>query len=535
MGSLLIASNATGKTTLAVQVRGEMPGDILATDDGTVETGALQDGLVIVNRLTPPRYPVTLRSLRIFIAQFQNLPSPVGEQIRLIAFVDPTGSGQPPANPQLIVNQMVTIPTIPTNGGFVDFAVTTTGFAATEEEASALTIESGDLYVGFQAPRPARGVVFAADSNGPQQQRAFYSTNDGANYAKLGGIQNANGSVTPVNIMTQAVIGGAGVCSYAISPGSQVFAEAGGSGTVTVTAPAGCAWTASSSSSWITFNPNSNGNGNGTANFAVAAGTTPRQDNVIIAGQSFTVAQAERVASVSSASFQRLGLAPEAIATAFGSSLAPTKKVASTIPLPTALSGTMVKVKDAAGTELFAPLFFVSPNQVNFLMPPGLIPGTATVTIISGGTASVGAVLNDVIAPGLFTANADGQGVPAGIALRVKADGTQIYEPISRFDQAQNKFVALPIDPGPDLGNATDQVFLLLFGTGFRNRSALAAVTCKIGGIDAEVLYAGPQGDFVGLDQANVRLPRGLKGRGEVDVVMTVDGKTANTVRVSVK
>ena len=82
---------------------------------------------------------------------------------------------------------------------------------------------------------------------------------------------------------------------------------------------------------------------------------------------------------------------------------------------------------------------------------------------------------------------------------------------------------------------ATDQVFLIPFGTGFRNRSALTAVTCKIGGTNAEVLYAGPQGDFVGLDQSNVRIPRSLKGRGEVDVVMTVDGKTANTVRVSVK
>ena len=119
--------------------------------------------------------------------------------------------------------------------------------------------------------------------------------------------------------------------------------------------------------------------------------------------------------------------------------------------------------------------------------------------------------------------------------MGVKADGTQIYEPIARFDQAQNKFVAVPIDLGPDLGNATDQVFLLLFGTGFRNRSALSAVTCKIGGTDAEVLYAGLQGDFVGLDQSNVRIPRSLKGRGEVDVVMTVDGKAANTVRVNLK
>jgi uncharacterized protein (TIGR03437 family) len=39
----------------------------------------------------------------------------------------------------------------------------------------------------------------------------------------------------------------------------------------------------------------------------------------------------------------------------------------------------------------------------------------------------------------------------------------------------------------------------------------------------------------VGLDQANVRLPRNLIGRGEVDVALVVDGKTANTVRIGIK
>jgi len=532
-GALLIVSSAANKNTFAVQARGETPGgQTLATDDGTVETGALQDGLIILNRLTPPRYPVTLRSLRIFFAQFQNLPSPVGEQIRLIAFADPTGSGQPPANPQLVVNQMATIPAIPANGGFVDFPVTATfAFASDEGASSALTIESGDLYVGFQAPRPARGVVFAADSSGPQQQRAFFSTNDGASYAKLTGLQNPGGTITPVNIMTQVGIGGVGVCSYAINPSSQVFTDAGGSGAVTVTAPNGCAWTVSSKADWIIFNPNSGGSGNGAAGFSVAAGSTPRQAAVTIAGQPFTVAQAEKVASVSSASYRRLGLAGEAIAAAFGASLAATTQAAPSIPLPTSLAAATVKVRDAAGTELFAPLFFASPNQVNFLMPPGLIPGAATVAVTSGGTTSVGAVLNDVVAPGLFTANVSGEGVPAASVLRVRQDGAQIFESLVVFDATRNQFVPAPIDLGPE----SDQVFLLLFGTGWRYRSALSAVTCDIGGVNSEVLFAGAQGGFVGLDQMNVRLARNLAGRGEIDLVVTVDGRLANTVRINVK
>jgi uncharacterized protein (TIGR03437 family) len=55
----------------------------------------------------------------------------------------------------------------------------------------------------------------------------------------------------------------------------------------------------------------------------------------------------------------------------------------------------------------------------------------------------------------------------------------------------------------------------------------------KIGGTNAEAVYAGPAPGFTGLDQCNARLPRSLAGRGEIDVVMTVDGKMTNTVKVS--
>ncbi len=40
-------------------------------------------------------------------------------------------------------------------------------------------------------------------------------------------------------------------------------------------------------------------------------------------------------------------------------------------------------------------------------------------------------------------------------------------------------------------------------------------MTAKIGGVDAQVVFAGPQGEFAGLDQVNLRLPDGLAGRGE--------------------
>jgi uncharacterized protein (TIGR03437 family) len=238
------------------------------------------------------------------------------------------------------------------------------------------------------------------------------------------------------------------------------------------------------------------------------------------------------VTSVSAASFTGERLASESIASAFGSSLATTTLVANTIPLPTSLGGTTIKIKDSAGTERLAPLFFVSPTQVNYQVPPGTVTGTATVTVTSGdGTVSTGTAQIASVAPGLFTANASGQGVAAAVALRVKADGSQSAEPIAQFDVAQNKFIAIPIDLGP----ASDQVFLILFGTGIRFRSSLSAVSVKIGGADAQVYYAGAQGNFVGLDQVNVLLARSLSGRGEVDVELTVDGQAANTIKVNIK
>jgi uncharacterized protein (TIGR03437 family) len=242
--------------------------------------------------------------------------------------------------------------------------------------------------------------------------------------------------------------------------------------------------------------------------------------------------QARALANVSAASFLGPELASEAIASAFGTGLATTTQVAETLPLPLELSGTRVVVRDSAGVERLAPLFFVSPGQVNYQIPPGTAIGTATVIITSGdGSVSTGIAQIAEAAPGLFTVNADGQGLAAAVVVRVGADGSQQYEPVARFDPAQNKYVAMPID----LGAESDQVYLLLFGTGLRHHRAPADVAVSIGDVNAPVSYAGEQSSFVGLDQVNVLLPRSLSGRGEVDIVLTVDSKTANTVKVNIR
>jgi uncharacterized protein (TIGR03437 family) len=102
------------------------------------------------------------------------------------------------------------------------------------------------------------------------------------------------------------------------------------------------------------------------------------------------------------------------------------------------------------------------------------------------------------------------------IVLRLR-NGIQTAEPVS-YSQ---------IDIGPD----TDQVFLLLFGTGLRFRSSLANVSLQIppgylpgGPLDIPRDYAGSSNEFPGLDQVNVKLPRSLAGSGLVGLSILVDG-----------
>src|SRR5262249_24198446 len=114
--------------------------------------------------------------------------------------------------------------------------------------------------------------------------------------------------------------------------------------------------------------------------------------------------------------------------------------------------------------------------------------------------------LSYAVAPGVFSADASGGGLVAAVAQRQKPDGAVTYEAIVRFDPAVNKFVAIPIDLGPD----GDHVFLSIFGTGWRFRSSETAAKVKVGGVEVPVLYVGLQPTLEGVDQINVELTRTL-------------------------
>ncbi len=224
-------------------------------------------------------------------------------------------------------------------------------------------------------------------------------------------------------------------------------------------------------------------------------------------------------------------LAQESIVSLFGENIAKDIVVAGAVPLPTILDVTSVIVRDSQNNERPAPLFYISPEQINIQVPPNTAIGSGTF-IVRFGLTTVASTPVSIVAvqPSLFAVDVKGFGYPAGYITRVKPDNSQILEPVTKFVGGES--VPVPID----LSNQQDRLVLVLYGTGIRNRSGNAGVTINIGGTDLGVQYANVAPGFVGLDQINsVILPASLAGKGEVSLKVTVDGKVTNTLLVNFK
>ncbi|MFN0121048.1 MAG: S8 family serine peptidase [Blastocatellia bacterium] len=211
--------------------------------------------------------------------------------------------------------------------------------------------------------------------------------------------------------------------------------------------------------------------------------------------------------------------APGAILAGFGAGLSTNSVSATVQPLPVTLDGVRVRITASNGQEQDAGLFFVSPGQINYLLPSGLAPGVAKVDILrNGATTARGAVSVSGAWPGLFTANSFGTGLGAANVLRVR-NGQLIYQS-----------PATPID----LGIAGDQVFLVLYGTGLRGVSA-SRIRAYLGGAPLNTDFIGDAPGFSGLDQINLPLPASLAGRGQLDLLLYADTWRANTIQFTIK
>ncbi|MGH9848894.1 MAG: kelch repeat-containing protein, partial [Blastocatellia bacterium] len=118
------------------------------------------------------------------------------------------------------------------------------------------------------------------------------------------------------------------------------------------------------------------------------------------------VVEASRLTAVNSADFRLGPIAADSIASIFGVNLAVRSEAAQGSSLPLDLAGTTVTVNGVP-----APLFAVSPTQINLAIPASVEPGTATIIVSNpAGSYAAGTVEIAPAAPALFTLNSTGTG-----------------------------------------------------------------------------------------------------------------------------
>jgi uncharacterized protein (TIGR03437 family) len=226
-------------------------------------------------------------------------------------------------------------------------------------------------------------------------------------------------------------------------------------------------------------------------------------------------------AAASAASFKNV-VAPGEITALFGAELTTGTTVATSQPLPTTLAGVQVLVN---GTP--APLFFVSPGQVNFQLPratvattisPGFNSATALLEVVNNGQlVRVGSVQVAPVTPSVFTLTANGRGAAAAVdALRGTAAPFN-----ARQDTGQPNIIAVF---GSGLGiDATDT-----------NGNQAGSVQATFDGVPGVVLYAGRAPNFTGLNQFNIQFPAGIAA-GTRTLVISRNGIASAPVTVTIR
>jgi len=221
-------------------------------------------------------------------------------------------------------------------------------------------------------------------------------------------------------------------------------------------------------------------------------------------------------------------LVPGSIHSIYGSNLAADTVVAAAPPLPYTLGGVTVEVNGIP-----APLFFVSPGQVNFQVPWEVeYYNRVTVALINGTQSSTSLQVSVApAAPALFSTSGRGSGQGA-ISI---SGSSAIAAPAGAFTGSR------PAGRGEFLqiyATGMGQVSRIQ-GDGQPKSNAPLAITktpdVTIGGVPAAVSFSGLAPGAVGLYQINVQVPDGAPFGDAVPVVVSLDGATSNTVTVAVQ
>ena len=164
-----------------------------------------------------------------------------------------------------------------------------------------------------------------------------------------------------------------------------------------------------------------------------------------------------------------------------GTRLSASTAIAGTGDLPTTLAGTSVILTDSNGLTFQASLFKVSPTQIVYRVPARIGPGRGIAVVTGNRQVNAVAIVNiEPTSPGLFTLPGGSQA--AATLQRVKSDGTQTSET-----------VAGPIDLGP----STDQVFLVLYGTGISGAQPIRRYSTALTDRASQVTSAGSPDRFL--------------------------------------
>jgi uncharacterized protein (TIGR03437 family) len=204
-------------------------------------------------------------------------------------------------------------------------------------------------------------------------------------------------------------------------------------------------------------------------------------------------------------------LAPGTIVAVYGQNLAAATAQPTTIPLPTTFNGTSVII---GGME--APLYYVSPTQINAQIPFELEPAIQYQVIVS--------------ANGALTTPQPIQLAPATPGLATFSDGTLI---------AQHGDGSLVSQTAPAMGGEYLVAYLAGLGqttvpvsSGTASPSSPLAEpattpTLTIDGTQYPILFAGLTPGLVGLYQMNFQVPAGLAA-GNLTIIVSQNGQASN-------
>ncbi|HTB16976.1 MAG TPA: hypothetical protein VK708_02620 [Bryobacteraceae bacterium] len=223
-------------------------------------------------------------------------------------------------------------------------------------------------------------------------------------------------------------------------------------------------------------------------------------------------------------------IARGAVSNAYGQVLAEREIAAPNAgPLPFRLGNVSVQVTDSRGVTRPAALLATAFGwgQITFLVPANSATGPADVALVrSDGSSSHSKVIIADVAPGLWTVTQDGRGPVVGRVTQRFANG------VSKTYPAWECAGEYDCHTIPIALSEQSVTTVRLEGTGFRYAGANAEIHVTLGDHSLRTLSFGALSN-TGRDQVTVELPNELRGMGETDLFVTVNGALSNVARIN--